>query len=157
MNLQVKQFSYKSHFWVTLGSSLNLSELVSLSGKQLVILDFRTYLRVRKDSLLKTPGITCYMLAHRRCSDTLTESVQLPSWSGPALYINKVQVKYNRLPVLTSQMVFYHLCLSLLGWVSLGLLNKTMKPVTPVKAGNGEVFPWWISPCIFLSSLLSQL
>lgn len=53
---------------MTLGSSLNLSELVSLSGKQLVILDFRTYLRVRKDSLLKTPGITCYMLAHRRCS-----------------------------------------------------------------------------------------
>ena len=53
---------------MTLGSSLNVSDPVSLSGKQLVILDFRTYLRVRKDSLLKTRGITCYMLAHRRCS-----------------------------------------------------------------------------------------
>ena len=41
---------------------------MSLSGKQLVMLDFRTYLRVRKDSLLKTRGITCYMLAHRKCS-----------------------------------------------------------------------------------------
>lgn len=51
---------------MTLGSSLNLSELVSLSGKQLVVLDFRTYLRVRKDSLLKTPGIACYTLTQRR-------------------------------------------------------------------------------------------
>lgn len=31
-----------------------------------MVLDFRTYLRVRKDSLLKTPGIACYMLAQRR-------------------------------------------------------------------------------------------
>lgn len=33
-------------------------------------------------------------------------------------------------------MVFYHLYLAILGWVSLGLLARTVKHMDPVKAGK---------------------